>query len=91
MLEQQRDRGRARGQSGELPHHKLLQEIAEELGHSLEVLADHYAHVISEYAGKGKIDPETLIREARKRAAGGDVSRRTGRQMDAKSANNGGE
>jgi hypothetical protein len=55
------------------------------------VLADHYAHVISEYAGKGKIDPETLIREARKRAAGGDVSRRTGRQMDAKSANNGGE
>jgi integrase len=68
-----------------------LQEVAEELGHSLEVLADHYAHVISEYAGKGKIDPEKLIREARKRSACGDVSRRTGRQTDAKSANNGGE
>jgi integrase len=61
-----------------------LQEIAEELGHSLEVLAEHYAHVISEYAGKGKIDPENLIREARKQVARGDVSRRTGRQMDAK-------
>lgn len=60
-----------------------LQEIAEELGHSLEVLATHYAHVISEYAGKGKIDPEKLIREARERVAGGDVSRRTRRQMDA--------
>ena len=64
-----------------------LQEIAEELGHSLEVLADHYAHVISEYAGKGKIVPERLIREARKRVAGGDVMRRAGRQTDAKSAN----
>jgi integrase len=51
-----------------------LQEIAEELGHSLEVLAEHYAHVISEYAGKGRIDPEKLIREARKRVARGDVS-----------------
>jgi hypothetical protein len=60
-----------------------LQEIAEELGHSLEVLATHYAHVISEYARKGRIDPEKLIREARKRVAGGDVSRRTRRQMDA--------
>jgi integrase len=63
-----------------------LHEIAEELGHSLEVLAEHYAHVISEYAGKGKIDPEKLIRDARERVARGDVSRRTGRQMDAKSA-----
>jgi integrase len=62
-----------------------LQEIAEELGHSLEVLAEHYAHVISDYAGKGRIDPEKLIREARKRVARGDVSGRTGRQMDAKS------
>lgn len=60
-----------------------LQEIAEELGHSLEVLAAHYAHVISEYAGRGKIDPKKLIREARKRVAGGDVSRRTRHQMDA--------
>ena len=65
-----------------------LQEIAEELGHSLEVLAEHYAHVISEYAGKGKIDPEKLIREARKRVSSGDVSRRTGRQMDARSDEN---
>jgi hypothetical protein len=62
-----------------------LQEIAEELGHSLEVLAEDYADVISEYAGKGRIDPERLIREARKRVARGDVSRRTGRQTDAKS------
>jgi integrase len=61
-----------------------LQEIAEELGHSLEVLAEHYAHVISEYAGKGKIDPERLIREARKQVARGAISRRTGRHMDAK-------
>lgn len=63
-----------------------LQEIAEELGHSLEVLAEHYAHVISEYAGKGKIDPEKLVRDARKRVARGDVSRPTGRQTDAKLA-----
>jgi hypothetical protein len=58
---------------------------------SLEVLAEHYAHVISEYAGKGKIDPEKLIREARKCVAGGDLSRRTGRQTDATSANAGSE
>jgi hypothetical protein len=44
--------------------------------------------VISEYAGRGKIDPEKLIRDARKRVARGDVSRRTGRQTDAKSATN---
>ena len=50
------------------------------------MLADHYAHVISEYAGKGKIVPEKLIREARKRVAGGDITRRAGRQTDAKSA-----
>ena len=52
------------------------------------MLAEHYAHVISEYAGKGKIDPEKLIREARKRVGGGDISRRPGRQMDARSAEN---
>jgi hypothetical protein len=40
-------------------------------------------HVLSEYAGKGKIDAEKLIREARKRVAGGYVSRPTRRQMDA--------
>jgi hypothetical protein len=32
----------------------------------------------------GRIDPEKLIREARKRVASGDVSRRPGRQTDAK-------
>jgi hypothetical protein len=42
-------------------------------------------------AGKGKIVPQRLIREARKRVAGGDVTRRTGRQTDAKSANVGSE
>jgi hypothetical protein len=55
------------------------------------VLADHYAHVISEYAGKGKIVPERLIRESRKRVAGGDVTRRAGRQTDAESVNVGRE
>jgi integrase len=62
-----------------------LQEIAEELGHSLEVLAEHYAHVISEYAGKGKIDPEKLIQEARRGVAAGDTSRRPEPQSDAAS------
>jgi len=42
-----------------------LQEIAEEMGHSLQVLAETYAHVISEYAGQGPIDPEKLIAAAR--------------------------
>jgi len=42
-----------------------LQEIAEEMGHTVEVLARTYAHVIAEYRGQGPIDPEALIRRAR--------------------------
>jgi integrase len=34
-----------------------LQEIAEEMGHTVEVLARTYAHVIAEYRGQGPIDP----------------------------------
>jgi integrase len=42
-----------------------LQEIAEEMGHTVEVLARTYAHVIAEYRGHGPIDPEALIKRAR--------------------------
>ena len=42
-----------------------LQEIADEMGHSVQVLAEHYAHVISEYAGAGAIDPDAMIARAR--------------------------
>jgi integrase len=42
-----------------------LQEIAEEMGHTVEVLARTYAHVIAEYRGQGPIDPDALIRKAR--------------------------
>ncbi len=37
------------------------------MGHTVEVLARTYAHVISEYRGRGPIDPETLIRKARRK------------------------
>jgi integrase len=42
-----------------------LQEIAEEMGHTVEVLARTYAHVIADYRGQGPIDPEALINKAR--------------------------
>jgi integrase len=42
-----------------------LQEIADEMGHSVQVLSEHYAHVISEYAGAGAIDPDSLIARVR--------------------------
>ena len=42
-----------------------LQEIAEEMGHTVEVLARTYAHVISEYRGRGPIEPDALIKRAR--------------------------
>ena len=42
-----------------------LQEIAEEMGHTVEVLARTYAHVISEYRGRGPIAPDALIDRAR--------------------------
>ena len=38
-----------------------LQEIAEEMGHTVEVLARTYAHVIAEYRGQGPIDLEGLL------------------------------
>ena len=34
------------------------------MGHTVEVLARTYAHVISEYRGRGPIDPEALIDQA---------------------------
>lgn len=43
-----------------------LKEIADEMGHSLQVLSDTYSHVINEYKGLGKIDPDRLISEARR-------------------------
>jgi hypothetical protein len=45
-----------------------LQEIADELGHDVDVLAKTYAHVISEYRGQGPIDPDRRSRmtEARR-------------------------
>ena len=42
-----------------------LQEIAEEMGHTVEVLARTYAHVIAEYRGRGPIAPDALINGAR--------------------------
>jgi integrase len=39
-----------------------LQEIAEEMGHTVEILARSYAHVIAEYRGQGPIDPDALIK-----------------------------
>jgi hypothetical protein len=35
------------------------------MGHTVEVLARTYAHVIAEYRGEGPIDPEALIKKAR--------------------------
>ena len=60
-----------------------LKEIAAEMGHSLQVLAETYAHVISEYAGGGAIDPEQLIKEARARVATGEVTGTTRLQTDS--------
>jgi hypothetical protein len=45
-----------------------LQEIAEEMGHTVEVLARTYAHVIAEYRGQSPIDPDALIRRRGPRA-----------------------
>ena len=41
-------------------------EIAEEMGHSLEVLFSTYAHVIKELKGLGPVSSEDLILEARR-------------------------
>ena len=46
-----------------------LQEIAEEMGHTVEVLARTYAHVISEYRGQGPVHQDALITRARPRNA----------------------
>ena len=42
-----------------------LKEIADEMGHSVDVLASHYSHVISDLRGQGPVDPDQLIRVAR--------------------------
>ena len=39
------------------------------MGHTVEVLARTYAHVISEYRGRGPIAPDALITRARRREA----------------------
>ena len=44
-----------------------LQELAEEMGHGLQVLAETYAHVIADLRGVGPIDPDALIDAARRR------------------------
>ena len=41
-------------------------EIADEMGHSLEVLFSTYAHVIAELKGAGQVSAESLILEARR-------------------------
>jgi len=44
-----------------------LQELAEEMGQGVQVLADTYAHVIADLRGVGPIDPDALIDAARRR------------------------
>jgi integrase len=39
-----------------------LQEIAEEMGHTVEVLARTYAHVVADYRGHGPVDLEAILR-----------------------------
>jgi hypothetical protein len=43
----------------------MPQEIAEEMGHTAEVLGRTYAHVIVEYRGQGLIGHDALIQRAR--------------------------
>ena len=40
-------------------------EIASHMGHSIEMLLSTYAHVIDEFAGSSRIDPEAVISRAR--------------------------
>ncbi len=42
-------------------------QVAEQMGHSVQVLHDNYAHVIGDFRGCGFIDPETAINQARGR------------------------
>jgi integrase len=44
-----------------------LQELAEEMGHGVQVLAETYAHVIADLRGVGPIDPDALIDAVRRR------------------------
>ena len=39
-------------------------EVADELGHSMQMTNTVYGHVIDEYAGQPPIDPDTEIRQA---------------------------
>lgn len=45
-----------------------LKEIADEMGHNVEQLAKTYAHVISEYRGRGPVNIVDLITDERQRA-----------------------
>jgi integrase len=40
-------------------------EIADEMGHSLQMLSDTYSHVIADLKGAGPVDPDALIAKAR--------------------------
>ena len=53
--------------TSQTPWASTVQEAAEEMGHTVEVLARTYAHVIAEYRGQGPIEPEALIKPARAR------------------------
>jgi hypothetical protein len=53
--------------TSQTPWASTVQEAAEEMGHTVEVLARTYAHVIAEYRGQGPIEPEALIKPARVR------------------------
>jgi integrase len=46
-----------------------LMEIAEQLGHSVETLLRHYAHLIAEMAGQSSVPAEQAIRDARAQSA----------------------
>src|SRR5207247_779228 len=48
-------------------------ELAEQLGHSPAMTLNTYAHVIAEFRGGGRVDPDALVAQARERVRhGGD-------------------
>jgi hypothetical protein len=63
-----------------------LQEIAEEMGHSVQVLAETCAHVIAEPRGTGPIDPDALIEAARRHRHNAPGNREDTERVDAGSA-----
>ena len=63
-------------------------EIAEQLGHSPAMTLRTYAHVIDEFRGAGKVDPDELIADARAAVKRGEgIS--DGPQMDPTTQNTG--